>query len=444
MDSAKQQTTNTPSAQEILKSATTLFQQENYSQAESLFTQLLTLQPTNHEFILKRGLCRLQTHRPSEAHQDFKNALLIRQDIPDAWTGLGCIYQDYNRFPEAIQAFSETLKYTPNNLAVLGKRSLCYSAINEHQKAIDDCTKIIGHDPSNYNAYVNRGVEYKKLNQFDKAIGDYSEAITLHPEEPVAYYNRGSCYKLLDQPLNAEADILIARSLYKTKEDLDDCDKQLKVITEMKAKMEAQRASVALASTPMQIDSTSTSQRSTESAPPIASAITASSHAITGSTPSSTISSSAPATSSTAVSELTYQALTTLQEAVVVRTEADYLKACASLPLELQKTRPRFWNNKDVMKWVSNLGKHFTSAETEQFRAQMAKFKVDGLLLLQLTRENLDELHLTGELARQRFLLGISSLKAIDDYDCKREAKKFAEVKKKRRELESQQRPSMT
>ena len=73
-------------------------------------------------------------------------------------------------------------------------------------EAIDKYTEAIRYSPRSEEPYCKRGTAYYDLGQFNLAIKDFNEAIRLDPGGEEGYYGRGFVYKAQGRKAEAIAD----------------------------------------------------------------------------------------------------------------------------------------------------------------------------------------------------------------------------------------------
>ena len=131
-----------------------------------------------------------------EAFKYFNKAIEANPTLAYSYHERGIInYFVRNRFEDAIEDFTNVIKYDPEGHLGYFSRGMIESYQNKHEQAIKSYTESIRIYPQYYQAYLNRGVAYYNLDKLDEAIGDYIEAIGLNPKGADAYANRGAAYR---------------------------------------------------------------------------------------------------------------------------------------------------------------------------------------------------------------------------------------------------------
>jgi tetratricopeptide (TPR) repeat protein len=117
----------------------------------------------------------------------------------------GIAFTDLNRFEEAIEDFTASLRLRPEHANTYFRRAHALHLMSEFDKAIADYTNVVRLDPNDGDAYLYRGAAWHDLGQFARAVDDYSVAIKIEPT-PGAYYARSKAYESLGLVELAEKD----------------------------------------------------------------------------------------------------------------------------------------------------------------------------------------------------------------------------------------------
>ena len=94
----------------------------------------------------------------------------------------------------AVEAFSQSLKFNPNNPETLYRRANANYDLKKYQESIADYSQAIALDPNYFQAYFNRGLARYDFNDKRGALEDYTKVLSLKPNDVDAYYERGVVY----------------------------------------------------------------------------------------------------------------------------------------------------------------------------------------------------------------------------------------------------------
>lgn len=122
--------------------------------------------------------------------------------------------------PEALMAFEEALKLSPNNPDIYGDRGVLFIHMKEEQKAMADFNKAIELQPNYSYRYSSRAYAKDFFGDTEGGVADYEKAIELDPDDSVAYNNLGLLQEKLGYIKNAQANFERADKLAKQEDEL--------------------------------------------------------------------------------------------------------------------------------------------------------------------------------------------------------------------------------
>lgn len=113
-----------------------------------------------------------------EAEKDFKKAIELSPQFPNAHDGYGFFLKAAGRHKEAIQRGIEVQKLDP--LSPFGHISLGYAYYfaRDYEKAVEECNKALELDKYSTFAYRNLGLAYLQSGSLENAINALSKAVT--------------------------------------------------------------------------------------------------------------------------------------------------------------------------------------------------------------------------------------------------------------------------
>ena len=163
--------------------APTLFNQgvayrmmNDYRAATDSLTEALTWMPGQTEFLLRRGIVWYYRQEFDLAMVDLREAAEQREDArPMFWIGL--VHAQQDELDEAVQAYTEAMRRTPNFMVAYKNRGLAYLHMGEYKLAIDDFNQLIRHDHTDAVAYYRRGIAQELLEQEDRAVASFQAAL---------------------------------------------------------------------------------------------------------------------------------------------------------------------------------------------------------------------------------------------------------------------------
>ena len=222
-----------------IQDAVALHKMGNLQQAESIYLQLLTINPANPEALQLLGAIALEKGNNQDAIELISLAIEINPKVASYHSNQGVAFKELGKFKEAIASFDKAIALDSGYAEAYSNRGAALRRLHLLDAAIESCAKAISLNPSLVEAYSNIGLalqESKKLDaavlnfekairlnpnyfqaysnqgnallelkQFDSAIASYDKALNLRPESAEVYYNRGAAYKELKQ-LDAAVD----------------------------------------------------------------------------------------------------------------------------------------------------------------------------------------------------------------------------------------------
>nr|XP_033818881.1 mitochondrial import receptor subunit TOM34 [Geotrypetes seraphini]XP_033818882.1 mitochondrial import receptor subunit TOM34 [Geotrypetes seraphini]XP_033818883.1 mitochondrial import receptor subunit TOM34 [Geotrypetes seraphini] len=85
-------------------------------------------------------------------------------------------------YREAIDKYSESLKFNNQESATYTNRALCYLSLNQHQEAVKDCTEALKLDTKNVKAFYRRALALKELKDFASSLADLKQLLEVEPD----------------------------------------------------------------------------------------------------------------------------------------------------------------------------------------------------------------------------------------------------------------------
>jgi tetratricopeptide (TPR) repeat protein len=180
---------------EVNNAAITMIGDGNYATAYKVLVTVIEQDPSFHSAYL--NLYRAGSNLPDKTDavvETLRVGLTIFEEDDEMAYYLGNILQKSNRFPEAIQAYSDAIAFSKKNgedfplvWAYHFNRGNCYLKSNQHAKAIPDYDYALKLSPDNADVLTNRGFCFYKTNNRNAACADWREALELGNEQTTKY-----------------------------------------------------------------------------------------------------------------------------------------------------------------------------------------------------------------------------------------------------------------
>lgn len=182
-----------------------------FTDAISLYNQVLELVPRNPHALNERGICKKNIGDIEGAIEDYTASIdLLNLNPFISYTEYVYLNRGISKYligdaEEAIHDFTSALKINPEFAQAYRQRAISYHRKGDHNQAIADYTTAIQVDNFDWRAYANRGNVNFTLNKLDSALEDVEKSITLAKfVYPIAdeidkiYFNQAQIYKNLD------------------------------------------------------------------------------------------------------------------------------------------------------------------------------------------------------------------------------------------------------
>jgi type IV pilus assembly protein PilF len=136
---------------------------------------------------------------------EFRRALALKVDFPQAVNNMGVTYLVMGRVDDAISCFKKAaaiISYATPHYAFLNL-GLAYYQKHEYTCAINYYKKALRIDSSFVIAYENLGLAYEAVGEWEQAWNAYQSSISHEPDSPNAYLLLGKLHRRLGQRAEA-------------------------------------------------------------------------------------------------------------------------------------------------------------------------------------------------------------------------------------------------
>lgn len=179
----------------------------------SLWSDVISKYDNVQQAYYSRGHHYMSENKYEEAIEDYTDAIKYNPDYIEAYINRGNAFMEYKQYELALIDLSKAVEIDSKNINAYIHRGNVYLEMKKYQEAYDDFSKVITINPQYEEAYINRGNALKYLNKFDEALRDYQSAIDLHSKTTKAYFNRGTLYLKIKDYNKAQNDLIKAIEL---------------------------------------------------------------------------------------------------------------------------------------------------------------------------------------------------------------------------------------
>ncbi len=188
---------------------------KRFDDAIEEFSTAIKLDPDLTDAYLRRGVCWYYKDEFGLAGSDFDDAAGVNFNDPRplTWKGMALVRQGLTR--DAINAYSQALRFDNHNVLAHVNRGLAYLSLQDYDKAAADFDQAIRNSPKDAMLYFRRGLAQGAAGNWQAAVKSYSEAIRVNPQYAEAFRNRGAAYQQLGDSARAQADSAQSQQLQK-------------------------------------------------------------------------------------------------------------------------------------------------------------------------------------------------------------------------------------
>lgn len=159
--------------------------------AESLYRQVLDIQPNHGEANHLLGLIAFQVGHNDQAIQFIKKAIRANPDVAAFHANLGPALQKKGRLDDAITSCARAIELDSEHAEAHANLASAYHQRGNLDEAVASFRKAIAIDPDFAEAHNNLGNTLKEQGQFEEALVCYRQALSINPSDVEAHYNVG-------------------------------------------------------------------------------------------------------------------------------------------------------------------------------------------------------------------------------------------------------------
>ncbi|HET7086715.1 MAG TPA: tetratricopeptide repeat protein [Rhizomicrobium sp.] len=191
------------SLQELFDQAISLHQRGSLPEAELLYQQLLSMEPSSFAPRHMLGVIRYQQGRYGEAIGLITEALKLNPQVPAAWINLGNVQRMAGQPDEALTSYRRADGLAPGEPGVLSILATLLWEMGRHDEALESMDRLIAARPGDLEVLHHRGNMRRERKQFEKALADYDLVLAARPDLAETWTNRGAVLTDLGRPAEA-------------------------------------------------------------------------------------------------------------------------------------------------------------------------------------------------------------------------------------------------
>ncbi|MFO0097798.1 MAG: tetratricopeptide repeat protein [Aphanizomenon sp.] len=181
--------------EQLFKQGETAEAVRNNSQAETIWREILRVEPNNGKAYNNLGNALRRQGKLAEALAAHQKALQINHNDAEAYVGIGNVLNAQGKPEEALASHKKAIQLNPKlAIAYNGLGNALYNQ-EKLEEAVTAYQKAIELDPKFAYAYNNLGIALYDQKKLEEAVTAYQKAIELDPKYATAYYNLGNALK---------------------------------------------------------------------------------------------------------------------------------------------------------------------------------------------------------------------------------------------------------
>jgi tetratricopeptide (TPR) repeat protein len=150
----------------------------------------------------------------NEAVNNYREAIRLKPGYGDAYTGLGDVYYgDLKQYQEAIAAYEQSIRISPNNSRVRYNLGWSYNDLERYAEAANHLREAVQLKPEFVEAHSELGFAYLKLGRLPAAAETLRTAIRLKGDYATAHYYMGLVHIAQRNKTGAQAEYVILQRL---------------------------------------------------------------------------------------------------------------------------------------------------------------------------------------------------------------------------------------
>ncbi len=170
-----------------------------WSEAESLFRQMLEDEPDNPEVLFMLSLVCRQQNDLDEAAEHIGRAVQIHPQNATYHHALGSVALQRQDLPDALAAFGKAVDLDPNYTEAQTAIAYCHLLNRDYATAENAARIALRAKPDHAPALVNLGIALLEQEQAANAIGYLQQAVQLEPENAGAQMQLGRAFMSRNQ-----------------------------------------------------------------------------------------------------------------------------------------------------------------------------------------------------------------------------------------------------
>lgn len=163
------------------------------------YEKALAIDPQFSSLYLPVGLAYVQGGDAVKAENYLAKAEAAGFESSESRMVRAVIYQNQNKYPEALAALDRIIKAEPQNGAAYYQRAVVFDRMNQTDRSIDAYKDAIRVDPAFASSWFDLGVIYYNREDYNNSLKAYQQVLRIEPNNAAAHANIASVYRQLDR-----------------------------------------------------------------------------------------------------------------------------------------------------------------------------------------------------------------------------------------------------
>lgn len=152
-------------------------QHGNHAEAITIFSELITRNPSNANHYSNRGLVYFQSGQLAAAIADYNRAIELNPRLDSAYNNRANYYAAQGQFLEAILDYDIALDLNPANVRAWINQGITFRELEMYARALESFELALCLGKLEGHIYAERGRTYHLRGDWNCAMGDYQRAL---------------------------------------------------------------------------------------------------------------------------------------------------------------------------------------------------------------------------------------------------------------------------
>ncbi|MBF0384078.1 MAG: tetratricopeptide repeat protein [Magnetococcales bacterium] len=182
-------TLNSTTASYYNSLAGSLWLMDRKKESQETYLKAINIAPDKAQYYSNYGLASLKLGEHQLAISSLLNAIKLDNKLVSAWIFLGETLEELDRLEEALNAFSNAVALSPDNLDGVFGLTLVLIKDGQHKKADAILDSSLVKYPENPHLHYKKGLVSRELGYWQKAEVHFQKAIEIAPTMAAAQWN---------------------------------------------------------------------------------------------------------------------------------------------------------------------------------------------------------------------------------------------------------------